>query len=72
MSERSVLFLVSDLAPLTSVGRIRTQKMCKFLPKFGWRTSVLRAAVGDTDRPGAAGGDPPGYDRLPGGVSSAH
>ena len=41
MSERSVLFLVSDLAPLTSVGRIRTQKMCKFLPKFGWRTSVL-------------------------------
>ena len=41
MSKRRVLFMVSDLAPLTSVGRIRTQKMCRFLPEFGWRTSVL-------------------------------
>ncbi len=36
-----MLFLVSDFAPQPSVGRIRTQKMCKFLPEFGWRTSVL-------------------------------
>lgn len=41
MGMRRVLFLVSDFAPLTSVGRIRTQKMCKFLPQFGWRASVL-------------------------------
>lgn len=41
MSERHALFMVSDFAPLTSVGRLRTQKMCKFLPAFGWRTSVL-------------------------------
>jgi len=41
MPIRNVLFLVSDFAPLTSVGRIRTQKLCKFLPAAGWRTSVL-------------------------------
>ncbi|MCP4248228.1 MAG: glycosyltransferase family 4 protein [bacterium] len=41
MTERRVLFLVSDFAPLTSVGRIRPQKMCKFLPEFGWRANVL-------------------------------
>ena len=39
--QRRVLFLVSDFAPLTGVGRIRTQKMCKFLPEFGWRPEVL-------------------------------
>ena len=41
MAQGRVLFLVSDFAPLTSVGRLRTQKMCKFLPEFGWRASVL-------------------------------
>lgn len=41
MSERHVLFMVTDFAPLASIGRVRTQKMCKFLPEVGWRTSVL-------------------------------
>ncbi len=38
---KHALFMVTDFAPCPSVGRIRTQKMCKFLPEFGWRTSVL-------------------------------
>ncbi len=41
MSDRHALFMVTDFAPLPSIGRIRTQKWCKFLPEFGWRTSVL-------------------------------
>ena len=41
MPDRHVLFMVSDFAPQPSIGRIRTQKMCKFLPALGWRSSVL-------------------------------
>ena len=63
MSERSALFVVSDLAPLTSVGRIRTQKMCKFLPEFGWRTSVLTF-----EPPVGALTDPALLDEIPHGT----
>ncbi|MCH7701106.1 MAG: glycosyltransferase [Planctomycetes bacterium] len=38
---RHVLFLVSDFAPLPSVGRLRTQRFCRYLPDWGWRVSVV-------------------------------
>ena len=39
--KRHVLFLVSDFAPLPSVGRLRTQRFCRHLPELGWRVSVV-------------------------------
>lgn len=44
MTQRRVLFLVSDFAPLTSVGRVRTEKFCRYLPDFGWQPLVLTLA----------------------------
>ncbi|MFQ5489380.1 MAG: glycosyltransferase [Phycisphaerae bacterium] len=41
MADRHVLFMVTDFAPLPSIGRLRTQKFCRYLRQFGWRTSVL-------------------------------
>lgn len=38
---RHVLFMVSDFAPMPSVGRLRTQRFCRHLPDCGWRVSVL-------------------------------
>ncbi len=38
---RRVLILASDFAPLPSVGRLRVQKFCKYLPRHGWEVHVV-------------------------------
>ena len=38
---RKLLILASDLAPSPSVGRLRVQKFCKYLPQFFWQARVV-------------------------------
>ncbi len=43
---RRLLILASDLAPSPSVGRLRVQKFCKYLPQFLWQARVVTFEVG--------------------------
>lgn len=42
---RKLLILASDLAPSPSVGRLRVQKFCKYLPQFFWQARVVTFEV---------------------------
>ena len=49
--KRRLLILASDLAPSPSVGRLRVQKLCKYLPRFGWQVRAIAFDAGRSADP---------------------
>ena len=44
VSERTVLIFATHVSPTNSVGALRIDKLCRYLPEFGWRPIVVTVA----------------------------